>query len=153
MQLSGIEPYALETWGNTEAIAVNQDPAGKPFIVLPLTPLPPPPSQPAPRAGVVFATVAECGGEPTYQNWTFSTPAEDFLYNGASNQCLNVDACGTLVIFDGCKTSGGTCAGPNSYANEQWTLTAAGALGTPAAARAGAGSQPRRLQGAAGGPQ
>ena len=61
---------------------------------------------------------------------TFGAPAADFLYNGASNQCLNVDGCSTPIIFDGCRTTGGTCAGPNSYANEQWTLSAAGALTT-----------------------
>lgn len=70
----------------------------------------------------------ECGGEPGAQNWTFGAPAAAFLQNEQSSLCLNVDSCETLIIYDGCKTTGGTCAGPNSYANEQWQLSTGGAL-------------------------
>jgi len=127
--LSALPPFALETWSNAEAVAVNQDPAGLPFIVLPLAPAPSPPPPP-PRAGFVFARVAECGGEPALQEWTMDAPRPGFLHNAASSQCLNVDNCGSLIIYDGCTTTGSTCAGPGSFANEQWRLSAAGALQT-----------------------
>lgn len=124
--LSSLDPFAFETWSNAEAVAVNQDPGGAPFIVLPMPPMPPVMSE----AGLTFAQVAECGGEPAAQNWTRDAPLAGFLQNEASSQCLNVDNCGVSIIYDGCKTTGGTCAGPNSYNNEQWSLSAAGALQT-----------------------
>ena len=124
--LSDLQPFVLQTWGNAEAVAVNQDPSGSPFIVLPLAPAATAP----PAAGLTFAQVAECGGEPASQNWTWNSPAAGFLTNAAASLCLNVDQCGSPVIYDGCRTTGGTCAGPDSYANEQWSLSAAGALQT-----------------------
>jgi hypothetical protein len=33
-----------------------------------------------------------------------------FLHNVKQDQCLNVDDCGTSVIYDGCTTTGGTIA-------------------------------------------
>jgi hypothetical protein len=131
--LSNLAPYVYETWTNPEAVAVNQDPAGNPFVVL---------HDSGEAAGrmwtpegpisYVFATVAECGGEPAYQNWTFGVPVQGFLQNPASNQCLNVDNCQSQIIYDGCTYHGVSCGGggQNSsyYPNEQWTLTEGGAL-------------------------
>lgn len=76
------------------------------------------------------ARLAECGGEPSLQNWTFNQPGFPpfFLYNVASAQCLNVEGCDTVVIYDGCTTKGGTCSGPGTFKNEQWQLSAEGAL-------------------------
>jgi hypothetical protein len=122
--LSALDPFVLATWGNPEAVAINQD-VSHTFIQLPLAP-------PARAAAYAPARVAECGGEPAAQVWTFDTPAAGFLSNkaapAAAPTCLNVDACGTEVIYDGCTTTGSTCAGPGKFFNEQWTLDARGAL-------------------------
>lgn len=123
--LSSIDPYALETWGNPEAVAVNQDPHYQPFLVL--TPEPNA-SSAGDATAYVDAYVAECGGEPTLQNWTFGAPASQFLWNAASDQCLNVESCGSTIIYDSCTTTGSTCAGPGKFSNEQWALRADGAL-------------------------
>jgi hypothetical protein len=114
--LSAHPPYVLETWMNAEAVAVNQDVAGLPFVVLA-----PEPSPFAPHA-YVQAKVAECGGEPGLQNWTYGVPLAQFLQNAATAQCLNVDDCGTPIIYDGCTTTGATCAGKGVFSNEQWQL-------------------------------
>jgi hypothetical protein len=148
--LSSIDPYALQTWTNAEAVAINQDPAGNPFIILQPdnatsalaqraaknsvqrgfhTPEEVRNWAPAPvAASDPPAMVAECGGEPTLQNWVFNSPAQSYLFNNASNYCLNVFNCETPIIFDGCRTTGGTCAGPDKYSNEQWQLNADGSL-------------------------
>lgn len=121
--LSAAPPYVLETWGNAEAVAVNQDEGYVPFLQLPH----------AVRLGegaYVQARMAECGGEPALQNWTFSHPGfpPSFLFNAESEQCLNVESCATVIIYDGCVTTGGTCSGPGTFKNEQFQLTAEGAL-------------------------
>ena len=123
--LSAASQYVLDTWGNAEAVAVNQDEAYVPYIVLPHTV-----STSAQSGAYTQARLAECGGEPTLQIWNFSHPGfpPNFLYNAAADMCLNVEGCDTTIIYDGCKTTGGTCSGPNTYLNEQWALTAAGAL-------------------------
>jgi len=131
--LSSIDPYAFETWTNPEAVAVNQDPHYVPFVVVPIdnvTIINEGLYDNATPVSYTYASVAECGGEPTYQQWIFNYPMTEFLYNNASTQCLNVDNCQTDIIYDGCTTTGNTCSGKNSYLNEQWVLTAEGALQT-----------------------
>lgn len=123
--LSALDPYVLATWSNPEAVSVNQDTAHT-FVLLPLEA--PPPAPTAVRGAFTPARVAECGGEPAAQAWAFDVPAAAFLYNNASQSCLNVDACETAIIYDGCTTTGGTCAGKNKFDNEQWALSASGAL-------------------------
>ncbi len=118
--LSALDPFVLATWGNAEAVAVNQDVAHT-FVQLPL-------EAGAGARALQPARVAECGGEPAAQNWTLNAPAAGFLTNAASRLCLNVDACGSAIVYDGCTTTGGTCAGANRYSNEQWALDARGAL-------------------------
>lgn len=125
--LSSLDPYALETWGNKEAVDVNQDPAGYPFTVL-LQVNGTAGASSATSLGYMPATVAECGGEPSFQDWAYGTPAPQFFYNAASNQCLNVEDCGTSIIYDGCTTKGPTCAGPDKVSNEQWALQSDGSL-------------------------
>jgi hypothetical protein len=134
--LSSIDPYALETWGNAEAVAVNQDPAYVPFVVPPVETAASAAADyggPPPALRFTDAVVAECGGEPAAQNWTLNDPAVGFLSNtpsaGAAPVCLNVADCQTEVIYDGCTTSGPTCAGPGKYSNQQWTLPPPGAGG------------------------
>ena len=82
--------------------------------------------------------MAECGGEPDLQRWAFSAANSppgfppDFLVNdapGGSLTCVNVEACESTIIYDGCTISGpGTCSGPGTFKNEQWSLRADGAL-------------------------
>ena len=119
--LSALDPYVLATWGNAEAVAINQDTAHT-FIQLPLD------APPLQAQGLAPARVAECGGEPQAQNWTFDRPALGFLTNAANAVCLNVDDCASALIYDGCTTSGTTCAGVGKFNNEEFTLDARGAL-------------------------
>ncbi len=93
--LSAVDPWVLATWGNAEAVAINQDPVYAPYVQLPIAPA-------AARGGeYVQARVAECGGEPASQAWAWDSPAQGFLLNNASKQCLNVDGCQTEIIYDG----------------------------------------------------
>ena len=68
--LSRVEPFVLETWGNVDAIAINQDKLGLPYRVLPLANwsslLLTIDSGTRDRRAV---TVGECGGEPEQQIW------------------------------------------------------------------------------------
>lgn len=121
--LSTIDPYAFETWTNPEAVAINQDPHYVPFVIVPSDSI-------TGTSSYTYASLAECGGEPTYQIWEFNQPMTEFLSNSASGLCLNVDNCQTDIIYDGCTTTGSTCSGKNSYLNEQWTLASSGALQT-----------------------
>lgn len=44
------------------------------------------------------------------------------MYNAASGKCLNVNDCGTSVIYFSCVTSGGTCCGPTCYDNMKFQV-------------------------------
>ena len=123
--LSALPPYVLDTWGNAEAVAINQDFPYKPYIVQNHTISS---SFPPKKLGYVQALLAECKGEPSLQNWTLSdstnlpTFPPGFLLNPASSNCLNVANCQTEVIYDGCTITKGTCSGPGTYKNEQWVF-------------------------------
>ena len=130
--LSAAPQYVLETWGNAEAVAVNQDPVYEPFLVLPHSARPL-----GSAAAYTQARMAECGGEPDLQRWNFSTagsppgfPPDFFVNAGAAGSllCLNVEACGATIIYDACTTTGGTCSGPGTFLNEQFKLREDGAL-------------------------
>lgn len=132
--LSAAPQYVLDTWGNAEAVAVNQDAVYEPYLVLPHS------ARLLHGGGgsYVQAHMAECGGEPDLQRWAFSTTnsppgfPQDFLVNagaGGALTCLNVEACESTIIYDSCTISGpGTCSGPGTFKNEQWSLRADGAL-------------------------
>jgi len=113
--LSALDPYVLETWSNAEAIAVNQDPGGGTPVLLAS-------DVHAELADHPPARVAECGGEPDAQIWQLGSVYSGFLSNAHTKTCLNVDDCGSKVIYDGCVTTGGTCAGKGKFSNEQWTV-------------------------------
>jgi alpha-galactosidase len=123
--LSALPQYVLDTWGNSEAVKINQDYPYKPFIVQNHTVTR---MQKDEKLSYTQAILAECGGEPTLQNWTLSDASHlpsfppGFLLNSASQQCLNVDNCQTEVIYDGCTIAKGTCSGPNTFKNEQWSF-------------------------------
>ena len=88
-------------------------------------------------ANVALMSVAECGGEPDAQKWSFDQPATGFLSNAATKSCVNVIGCEhgctnshcTQIVYDPCpnstKGNKGAC-GPGAFANERWTLTLAG---------------------------
>mmetsp|Transcript_20067 Transcript_20067/g.52115 ORF Transcript_20067/g.52115 Transcript_20067/m.52115 type:complete len:576 (+) Transcript_20067:146-1873(+) len=118
--LSALNPYVLGTWSNEEVIAVNQDPLALPAVDLG--------AHVEVLRGVHYtsATMQECGGEPMLQNWSFGQPAAQFLSNAAAKVCLNVEACGKTIIYDGCNTNGMTCGSTNTtyHPNEQWVVQA-----------------------------
>jgi hypothetical protein len=122
--LSALDPFVLATWGNAEAVAINQDTAYT-FVQLPLAAAAAAGGRAA-ALGLQPARVAECGGEPAAQNWTFGAVAPEFLSNGRT--CVNAANCGTQLVFDGCTTSGRTCNPPGSFANQQFVLAPSGAL-------------------------
>jgi len=106
--------FTLETYSNTEVIAVDQDPLGKQGKRLVGGPL-------SPQISGAHLTV--CDGSKA-QQWTWNDPMVNFVHNKDAEFCLNIDNCGTGVIYYPCVTTGGTCAGPNSYANEQFEINA-----------------------------
>eukprot|EP01121_Diplochlamys_sp_Union-15-3_P001049 TRINITY_DN1090_c0_g1_i1.p1 TRINITY_DN1090_c0_g1~~TRINITY_DN1090_c0_g1_i1.p1 ORF type:complete len:520 (+),score=61.44 TRINITY_DN1090_c0_g1_i1:109-1668(+) len=112
--IRNLSPYDLETYSNSEVIAVNQDPLGKQGIRLAGGPLS--------NGGAHLKT---CDGS-AWQKWDLDTPMAGFVYNKETKLCLNVDDCGTDLIYYSCVTSGGTCAGSNSYANEQFKFNGNG---------------------------
>lgn len=78
----------------------------------------------------VAAKVTPCNAASPHQKWAFNAPAQGYLSNAAGSAgiggaaCLNVDSCGTDVVYYDCVTSGGTCAGANNYSNLQWAWDA-----------------------------
>jgi hypothetical protein len=75
------------------------------------------------------ALLARCDASSPHQRWALGTPAAGYLSNvaagaGGGPACLNVDACGSDVVYYECVTSGGTCAGATSYTDLQWTMDA-----------------------------
>jgi hypothetical protein len=109
--LTRVDPFVLETWGSPAAIAINQDPLGLPFRVLPIHNSTTAVSA-TPDARAV--TVTECGGEPTLQVWEWA--ADGLVRNtgggsAAVPRCMNVKACKTTVIVDTCLETGPGCGG------------------------------------------
>lgn len=112
--------FNYETYTNAEVIAIDQDPLAKQGIRLVGKNLRPN------DQGKVF--MDDCSLTSPSQQWVFNKPMNQFMFNSFSNLCLNVANCQSDVIGYPCVTHGGTCSGPNSYANEQWTLTSKGQL-------------------------
>lgn len=116
--LRNLTAYNYETYTNPEVIAVDQDPLTKQGIRL--------------VGGDMYSTgqvkMVTCSTSDGNQQWTWNDPMSQFLSNSASKSCLNLSDCGEALIYYACVTSGGTCAGPNSYTNEQWKLTPQGQL-------------------------
>lgn len=123
--LSALNPYVIETWSNAEVLAVHQDPLGRAGFLLARYP-----GTNSTGTALLYtvAGVSECGGEPSLQVWLLNRPAAEFIYNPATQACLNVNNCGTQVIYDGCNTNGTSCGGGHGsfHPNEQWVLTPAG---------------------------
>ncbi|XP_062508332.1 probable alpha-galactosidase [Corticium candelabrum] len=115
-----ISSFAVETYSNKDVIAVNQDPIGRQGIRLAGTDLS---SQTLPPAHV-----APCNSSSTSQLWVWDTDLIGMVFTGNEEKCLNVNNCGTDVIYYHCVKSGGTCCGASCYKNELWTLTNSGQL-------------------------
>jgi len=111
----------LETYLNEEVIAVSQDPLGRQGQKLMGGDLA------ISGPGDADLTLQTCA-KSMNQQWEWNVTAPLFILNPASKYCANVDDCGTQLIAYPCVTTGGTCAGPNSYANEQFTLLSDGTI-------------------------
>lgn len=130
---SALPSYVMETWTNVEVLAINQDVAGLPAVDL---------SKIVAQQAVAAAAndtspeyeaakVQECGGEPTLQQWDIGVVEPGYISNSASKQCLNVEGCGSSIIYDGCTTGAEpTCGGGHQgfHPNEQFTLQANGQI-------------------------
>ena len=75
--------------------------------------------------------VAECGGEPEAQEWTFeaSGPEAGYVSNMAGKVCLDVDSCQTWITYGACNATKADCAG-TTHNNKRWSLTSEGQLKT-----------------------
>jgi len=105
--------FQLDTYLNKEVIAVSQDPEGRAGQKLWGGDLG------AGSSGTPPLTLSKCNPGSS-QTWKWNVSAPFFITNTETNLCANVDNCGTKLIGYHCVTTGGTCAGPNSYANEQF---------------------------------
>jgi len=110
-----ISSYNLETYLNQEVIAINQDPLALQGIRLAGPPL-------SSKYQVTTAHTMTCDGSDPNQQWKYGTPMDQFLSNGATNMCLNLDDCTLDVIYYPCVTTGGTCCGATCYKNEQFVF-------------------------------
>ena len=117
-----------------QVLAINQDVAGLPAVDLSKIV-----AQQAVAAAAAndsspeyeAAKVQECGGEPTLQQWDIGVVEPGYISNSASKQCLNVEGCGSSIIYDGCTTGAEpTCGGGHQgfHPNEQFTLQANGQI-------------------------
>jgi alpha-galactosidase len=114
--------FTLETYSNKEVIAVNQDPIGRQGIRLFGSDLAPSNNNLPP------AHVTACNSSSKSQQWEWNLLMSGLLSSDDPKWCLNVDNCGTNVIYFDCVTTGGTCCGSDCYKNEQWSLTNSGQL-------------------------
>lgn len=97
-----LNPFVMGTWTNDRAIAINQDVLGIPAVrvdggsgghgALVSQGL----AGAAATATASQMRVAECGGEPQQQEWTFSG---GFVSNAASKTCLDVASCQTWITY------------------------------------------------------
>lgn len=130
-----LNAFVMATWTNDWAIAINQDPravgatridgaSARELLLEPGLP------RTEAAGGYAPMIVQECGGEPDLQKWAWGQPAAQFVHNNATNTCLNVEGCGTTVIYDGCSFPPTSCgpASAGKYANERWNLTEQGQL-------------------------
>jgi len=124
----------LETYLNTEVIAVSQDPMGRQGQRILGGPM-----SITERLSKVIKTgdsntpitVQTCmststGAAVSTQTWQFNTPATDYVYNSATQMCFNLDDCSNQVIAFACVTSGGTCCGADCYDIMKFTMNADG---------------------------
>lgn len=121
--IRNLTKFQLETYLNKEIIAVGQDPLGRQGQKLFGGDLAPNGKKSDPAL-----TLQPCNPKSFFQTWKWNASAPLFLQNVDSMLCANVDDCGASLIGYQCVTSGGTCAGPSSYANEQFMMMPDGTL-------------------------
>lgn len=118
--------FQLETYKNTEVIAVGQDPLGRQGQRLVGGPIS------GGGDGNTPVTTAPCAGGTKAQVWTFvaSGATAGYLQAG-TGLCADADDCGAPLIAYECVTSGGTCCGASCYDGLKFSLRGDGALTTP----------------------
>jgi len=122
----------LATYKNKEVIAVNQDPLGKQgtrvmggsLLDSIFT------DDGVHRAHNTPASLTACNPKDAAQKWSENAPASGYFQNPSSKLCLNVDDCGSDLIYFTCVQSGGTCCGATCYNNMQFAVSG-GQLTTP----------------------
>jgi hypothetical protein len=77
------------------------------------------------------AKVEACNPKDPTQKWAINTPSSGYFKNPSTDLCLNVDDCGSDLIFFDCVTKGGTCCGADCYEVMEFNISAAGQLTTP----------------------
>jgi len=97
----------LATYTNKDVIAVSQDSLAKQGVRLVGGNLD---GGDDSSKGGPKAHVAPCSGTPSANEmWEFGTPMAEYLKNKGNSQCVNVDNCGSDLIYYACVT-GGTCS-------------------------------------------
>ena len=114
--------FQLETYSNTEVIAVGQDMlgvAGRRLVGGPLS---------SGGGGNVPLTATACTGSAA-QKWAWNVTAPGYLsVAGSGGLCANTDDCGYDIIMFDCITTGGTCCGTGCFDNLKWFLPGDGTL-------------------------
>ena len=96
----------LATYSNAKVIAVSQDSLAYPGIRMAGDSVSPGGGG---GGGSQHATLSTCNAADATQQWGINTPASGYVHNNATNKCLNVDNCGTDVIYYACVMEG--CCG------------------------------------------
>ena len=126
---SKLNSLVMGTWTNDWAVAINQDALGLGAVrVDGVNASEPLLSHSDDLRAYAPMKVQECGGEPADQKWEMGKPLAGFISNAATKMCLNVEGCGTKVIYDSCTTTGVTCGPKGKFDNERWSLSASGQL-------------------------
>ena len=118
--LRNFSAFTLQTYKNTEVIAVSQDALGKQGTRVVGGPLV------GGKTNAAFASKAACGAGSRDGRWSWGKGAEaGYLLNAATKLALNVDNCGTDLIYYQPVTTGGTCVGPSGvqYDNLRFNAT------------------------------
>jgi len=117
-----LSAFQLETYLNTEVIAISQDPLGRQGQRLLGGPLSSGGNNPP-------LTLQTCS-QSSFQIWKWNESAPFFLTNPVTSDCANLDDCGNNLIGYPCVTTGGTCMGPNDYSNEEFYMETDGTFRT-----------------------
>jgi len=132
---NALNSLVMATWTNDIAVGINQDALGVPAqriddakLLGPGTVLSSPydPHQEDHQLGanIALMSVAECGGEPDQQKFTFT---KGVISNAATGTFINVPGCKTEVVYDPIDSTGPSC-GPSKDSSKNWTITPTGQL-------------------------
>ena len=125
MQVLAWSPYALETYSNAEAIAINQDPLGSPAFRIVGGDLQSPCSGSGATASVVSAA---CDASDPLQAWAYDATSGRIALASNASWVLDAVECGTAdgtaVAVYPPDNGQGTCGGKN----QQWAFNANGSV-------------------------